>query len=371
MFGACLRTTLSATAVWMLLASVSFPAECRDFKQALPGYSFQFPADHASHDLFKTEWWYYTGHLKAGDGRKFGFELTFFRTGAEIEDGIKDSPWTVNNIYLAHMAVSDLKSGKFFFDEKMSRAAFDKAGADSDKHRVWIDNWSAESKGKKHLLKASGDGYAFNLSLTAKKGPVIHGMNGVSQKASCKGCASHYYSISRMAAEGMLTAGGIEHAVKGTAWMDHEFGSNQLSEEQVGWDWFSIQLQDGTDLMLYVMRRADGSYDPNSSGTLVAADGRSAHLEMEDFSIAATGHWQSPESGGEYPMGWEVKLPEHDLELVLKPSLENQELITKRSTKVSYWEGSCTVTGRSGGAKVSGDAYVEMTGYAEKFKKGI
>jgi predicted secreted hydrolase len=253
----------------------------------------------------------------------------------------------------------------------MNRPGLNTAGASQDHYSVVNENWSVEQLGDSFVLKANAPNIALHLILKSLKPPVVHGINGVSQKASCRGCASHYYSLTRLQSEGVLNLDGKPVPVTGLSWMDHEFGSNQLTKEQVGWDWFSLQLKDNTELMLYVMRKANGELDANSSGTLVRADGTVKHLFLADFKIKATGSWKSAKTGGTYPMGWTVEIPSEKLNLTVTPSFQDQELNTKKTTGVTYWEGASDIDGSKDHAKVTGQAYVEMTGYAERFGKNI
>lgn len=345
-------------------------AGAKTFKQALPGYKYQFPRDHAAHEDFKTEWWYYTGHVLTESNKRFGYELTFFRHGIEHDSSLKDGE--ARNVYLAHFAITDEGTGKFQYFEKMSRSGLPVASASSDTLAVQNQGWSVEQLGENFVLRADGGGSGIRLMLSSVKKPVIHGKDGVSQKASCKGCASHYYSMTRLKTEGLVIVDGKAERIKsGWSWMDHEFGSNQLTAEQVGWDWFSVQLDNNTELMLYVMRRRDGTLDKNSSGTIVGANGEVVHLTRDQFSIKPTSTWTSPNSKGVYPMGWSVEVPQQQIKLSVQPVAKEQELLTKRSTGVTYWEGSADVSGTIAGKAVKGQSYVEMTGYAEAFKKKI
>ena len=344
------------------------------FQSATAGYRYSFPKDHGSHPSYRTEWWYYTGHLQSKTGRSFGFELTFFRRGVSPED-IKTLPskWSINHIYLAHFAVTDITGKRFHFSEKLSREALGKAGADESRLRVWIDKWSAEAEPEPdsagvHTLVARDETHALILRLEPAKPPVAHGAAGISQKGRDVGQTSHYYSFTRLSTTGSLTIDGEQFEVTGTSWMDHEFGSGPLGADQVGWDWFSIQLEDNTELMLYRMRLKDGSYDLASSGTAVSADGRTRHLEVTDFQIESTATWTSSGSKATYPAKWRLKFPSLDLVLEVTPLLADQELRTSRSTLVSYWEGAVAVTGTKQGKPVKGQGYVELTGYAERLK---
>jgi predicted secreted hydrolase len=342
------------------------------FQFATAGYRYNFPRDHGSHPTYRTEWWYYTGHLHSKIGRAFGFELTFFRRGVP-PDEIKTLPskWSVKDLYLAHFAVTDISGKRFHFSEKFSREGLGKAGADESRLRVWIDDWRAEASAEpsaSHTLAAHDETHALALTLQPAKPLVTHGAAGISRKGKDVGQASHYYSFTRLATNGKLTIDGESFDVTGTSWMDHEFGSAELGADQVGWDWFSIQLEDDTELMLYRMRRKDGSSDLASSGTAVSPDGRTRHLEVTDFQIESTGTWTSPESKATYPSRWRLRFPSLDLVLDVTPLLADQELRTSRSTKVSYWEGAVAVTGTKQGRPVKGQGYVELTGYAERLK---
>lgn len=359
--------------VCLFLAFSGTTGNCnaREFKQALPGYRFQFPRDHASHDDYRTEWWYYTGHLTTDDHRHFGYELTFFRNGVGNVSEKDTSPWKLSNVYLAHFAVSDIDKKQFHYFQKLNRGGLGPAGANEENYYVFNESWFVEQLGKNTILRAEAPGYGLHLELNSLKPEAIHGVNGVSQKASCKGCASHYYSLTRLVSQGYIYIDKKPLAVSGISWMDHEFGSNQLTSEQVGWDWFSIQLSDNTDIMLYLMRSAKGGIDSNSSGTVVRPDGTTRHLTSTDFSIAVERHWQSPNSKGNYPMGWQIDIPSEQCKLKITSAFEGQELQTDKSTGVTYWEGASSVAGQLTGKAVKGDAYVEMTGYSARFKNNI
>ena len=336
----------------------------QEFRLARPGWEFAFPRDHAAHPEFKTEWWYYTGHLTSEQGEPFSYQLTFFRVGVRQPDPQARSAWALNTLYFAHLALTDIQGRKFTFHEKAGRGALGMSGAASDRYRVWIDGWQAELDGDGHHLKAGAGDVTLDLQLTPEKPPVIHGKNGVSQKAAGEGYASHYYSLTRLATQGRLTYQGRSFQVQGLSWMDHEFSSSQLAPYQTGWDWFSLQLDDGHELMLYVLRHQDGSLDPFSSGTLVDPLGQAQHLELADFTIQVMDTWKSPRSGAVYPGAWKISLPEQGYELEVQPTIPNQELVTSRSTQITYWEGSVKVSGRRHGQPLRGRGYVELTGYA-------
>jgi predicted secreted hydrolase len=379
-------------------------SKVHSFQQALPGYRYLFPRDHGSHPAYQTEWWYYTGHLQAEDGRRFGYELTFFRRGLnrieQTREGFapsqEPSRWRIHNLYLAHFALTDLAQGQFHYAEKISREGLGKAGADQDRLRVWIDRWSAVSplrsegsaggsteglaKGSAkesnapdgaHHLTAATEDYGIELTLSPAKPPAIHGSQGVSRKGSKPEEASHYYSLTRLSTTGTLMVKGERIPVTGQSWMDHEFGSGELSSELVGWDWFSLQLASGDELMWYRLRREDGQADPASSGTWVGADGQTMPLATESIRLDELERWTSPQSGARYPSRWRLSSKALDLVVDIDPLLGDQELITRRSTRVTYWEGAVRITGTLGGKSVVGQGYVELTGYAERYQPAV
>jgi predicted secreted hydrolase len=374
------RTAITAWFV-VFLATIFFtgPLIGQEFKRALPGKTFSFPQDHFSHPEFKTEWWYYSGHLYSQEKKAYGYQLTFFRTGLTRQTKHQKSKWSIQDLYFAHLAVTDQSEKKFEYREKISRGSLGEAGASPYKtgdktFRIWVEDWSVEGKGGgmlNHILKAGDKTFGIELRLTPEKNPVVHGLNGISQKAEGEGYASHYYSISCLKTEGRIFLQNKEIPVQGTSWMDHEFGSSQLRQYQVGWDWFSIQLDKGTELMLYQIRHRDGKIDPYSSGTIIFPDGTYQHLPKKKFQIDVLDHWKSSKSGAIYPSKWRITVPARQIELTLSPTVKDQELITKESTRVIYWEGSVKVDGKYQGNPINGVGYVELTGYAESLSGRI
>ncbi|GJL58788.1 MAG: carotenoid 1,2-hydratase [Nitrospirales bacterium] len=343
-----------------------------EFAPARPGYVYAFPRDHGSHEQFQTEWWYFTGHLSSTNGRRFGYELTFFRRGIDSPDAWSNpSVWAMRHLYFAHFALTDEANAQFRFAEKLSRAGINKAGAEVDRLHVWIDRWLLKAVAPDHRqfhLQAQAEGFSIDLTLEPSKPPVIHGTDGVSRKGKEPEAASHYYSMTRLRTTGSVVVEGEPLAVNGISWMDHEFGSADLSEGLVGWDWFSLQLQNGYDIMAYGLRRADGTFDPASSGTLVRPDGSSTSLSLQAIDVSVQGHWTSPVSGARYPHLWTLSIPSEKVELNISPRMANQELVTRRSTAVTYWEGAVDVTGLWKGENIQGQGYVELTGYAEPYR---
>ena len=337
------------------------------YQLALPGRKLSFPADHFSHPDFKTEWWYYTGHLESESGNRYGYQITFFRFGLrDRQNNRAQQAPLFTDLYMAHFAISDVSGKKFSFRERINRGYDNRAGAAADRYFVWNEDWKVEGDDRAHRIQVNDRGTRLELVLQSLKPPVLHGQNGLSQKGEGEGRASYYYSLTRMKTEGTLSIGGKREKVRGFSWMDHEFGSNQLAEAQTGWDWFSVLLDNDTELMLYLLRRKDGSVDPYSSGTLVKADGTTKHLGLKDFDIRVLAHWKSPKSGADYPAKWKLKVPAEEMELQIAPKLDDQELITNRSTRVTYWEGAVRIEGTVRNKPVHGEGYVELTGYAGK-----
>lgn len=334
------------------------------FAKATEARQFVFPEDHGPHPEFRNEWWYMTGNLDAVDGRRFGFELTIFRFALTPEMPAVDSDWRTNQVYIAHFAVTDADGERFYVAERFSRGALGLAGAEASPFRVWIDNWEIASargvESDQWTLQAADEEFALDLELVAEKRPVLNGVDGLSQKSAEPGNASYYYSITRWQSDGNLRIGDDEFVVSGLSWLDREWSSSALGADQVGWDWFALQLSDGSELMFYNLRKTDESQDVHSAGTWISAEGHAQHINREGVSISVSDTWESPQ-GGVYPSAWNLSLPEYELSLRVAPVMENQELITT----VRYWEGAVDVTGERNGTDISGRGYIELTGYAD------
>jgi predicted secreted hydrolase len=353
------------------------------FKQAIEPRTLQFPQDHASHPGFQTEWWYFTGNLKDDGGREFGYQFTIFRRAvsaqAASERG-RTSAWAVDDIYIGHLAISDIGGKTFHFQEEARRGMLDVAGATNSPHprplpasqggengvRVWMGSWEMLRTEKGFLLKAESKDMALQLELSETVAPVCHGRpgeEGLSRKGPRPGQASYYYSIPQLKTTGSLALNGKSFAIKsGVSWMDHEFGSNQLSAEQAGWDWFSIQLDDGSALMLYMLRNKDGSLEPNSSGTWIDASGKATYLPLGAIKLTRGRKWRSDFSGGEYTLGWQIELPAQKISLSADAAQDDQEVRAAKTSRVSYYEGAVRVSGSVGEKKVRGSGYLEITG---------
>jgi predicted secreted hydrolase len=358
-------------------AAVSTP-DTRGFARAEGPRPLVFPADHGPHEAFQTEWWYYTGNLTAATGEQFGYQLTFFRrtVAPPAARPARASAWGTDQVYMAHFAVTDVAGGTHYSFERFSRGAAGLAGAQAEPFRIWLEDWSVapvapvppsspEFPPASRLL-ASSDAISLDLTLRDLKGPILQGDRGYSRKGPEPGNASYYYSLPRIETAGTVVLRGQTWAVTGLSWMDHEFSTSALGPALAGWDWFSLQLSDGSEVMLYALRRTDGSRDPFSSGTLIAPDGSTRTLAPDEFEIVATGRsaWRSPRTGGRYPAGWVLTVPAADLRLTVKPYLADQEM----RTSLPYWEGAAAVEGTRGGRTITGKGYVELTGYARSLQ---
>jgi predicted secreted hydrolase len=332
------------------------------YRVALPGYHYQFPRDHFNHAEFLTEWWYYTGNVTARDGHRFGFELTFFRQGVDRESGAIGA-WDLRDLYFAHLALSDLDGGQFLHTQRTNRAGPGIAGASLAEGAIWNGNCQITWHGEEQALAAIAERFQLHLTLRSEKPPVINGENGISKKAAGIGRASHYISLTRLVTAGKLTLDGKTFVVSGYSWMDHEFFTHQLDPEQVGWDWMSVQLEDKTELMLFIIRRKDQSVDPYSSGTYIDAGGHSRHLVEKDFALRPEGdNWRSPQTNAVYPVQWQVTVPGLGLQLKVTTPLKFQEFVSLTFLP-AYWEGAISLCGTNKDQPIRGVGYLEMTGY--------
>jgi len=327
---------------------------------AVPGYQITFPQDHLPHYDFRTEWWYFTGNLQGKDGREFGYQLTFFRYGYR-PPGKRipvSSRFVMDDLKFAHFTITDVSNKRFYYDSRVSRGAYGEAGFGNGNRLAWIDNWEL-SFGSDFHLNASSEKYAIDLHLKPVKPAVLQGENGLSQKAEGKGRASYYYSITRLSSSGSIRIGNDTYEVSGNSWFDREWATNQLGENQVGWNWFAIQFNDGSDLMLYEMRLKNGGIDPHSCGKWVGADGSITNIGLDDFNLTSTKYWRSPATKANYPVEWKLQIPKLNLELMITPRVQDQEL----NLSVVYWEGAIKLRGEREQKPIDGVGYMELTGY--------
>ncbi|HLX63676.1 MAG TPA: lipocalin-like domain-containing protein [Planctomycetota bacterium] len=370
-----------SSAKWRLVFAVLLAFAVRingeDFKQALAPRPFSFPADHASHAGYQTEWWYVTGNIKDEHNRAFGYQFTIFRRAVAPQSAMvrgRTSDWAADDHFLLHLAISDVDGQHYESAESLERGVLGLAGAtdaasvaaDAPPVRVWTKDSEFTRTKNGWTLKASAEKIAVDLELIETLPPVLHGLpgeEGLSRKGPNPGQASYYYSVPRLNTYGSLSIDGKTFKiVSGLSWMDHEFGSNQLSPDQAGWEWFSIHLDNGESLMLYVLRNKDGSIEPRSSGTWIGADGKAAHLALSDFELAPGRVWKSLRSGADYTVEWTLKIPSHHAVLHLRAAQDDQEFHSEKSAGMNYYEGAARIDGTLGERKISGEGYLEITG---------
>lgn len=359
------RFRLRLTCFCLLIFSPGEAFSDSGWDVALPGWNYRFPDDHGNHPRFKTEWWYFTGNLESDDGKKFGHQLTFFRQGIRppSERSATASRLIADDIAFAHFAVSDLDGKKFHFFQEITRGAFGEASfGDGDSRELCrIGSWSCIRTGLHSFeLRAGGSGVSIRLDLESAKEPVFHGSDGISQKAAGEGRASHYYSLTRLITRGELSLPSGTHQVRGTSWFDHEWATNQLTENQTGWDWFSLQFADGSELMMFQIRTRDGGRDPYSGGTWIGPDGQTIPVANDEFSLTPLARWISPSTKADYPVDWRLTIPKLALDLEIRAVLDGQEL---NFQPVIYWEGAIRAAGRINNRDASAVGYLEMTGY--------
>ncbi len=341
-------------------AALSGPAD--GFARAIAPRPFEFPADHGAHRDFRTEWWYFTGNVADPGGQRFGFQLTFFRFALAPPGPERASAWATREVWMAHFALSDPRTARVQAFERFARGALGLAGVEADPLRVWLGDWEAAGvRGTTFpvRLRAQAEGRAIDLTLSVERGPVLQGEDGLSRKSDAPGNASYYYSYTRLAATGTLDAGDGERAVVGLAWLDREWSTSALADDQVGWDWFALQLSDGRDLVLGRLRRVDGSVDPASTGMLVGPGGERHAFGARDMRLEPLRHWPSPRSGARYPVRWRLAVPRIGVDVTVEPLMDDQEL----DLAYRYWEGAVRATGSGPDGPVDGRGYLEMTGY--------
>ena len=336
-----------------------------NFDKAIEKRKFIFPEDHGPHPGFRTEWWYFTGNLTSSDNKKFGYQFTIFRTSLSSEKNSGTSEWSSNQIYMAHFTVTDISNNNFYYDERFSRDGNELAGAQSEPFKVWLEDWQvieSESRTAFDLpvinVKAKTDKAEINLILESAKPVVLQGDEGLSRKGKQPGNASYYYSYTNLKTEGKIIIEGNELNVSGNSWMDREWSTSALSEDQKGWDWFALQLDDTTEIMYYQMRKKDGSPDIYSKGIIVNKKGETELIMKEDVDLIIKDNWTSS-SGVIYPAGWNLKITSKNIDLKITPAVSDQLL----NVSIKYWEGSVKIDGTKNNSKITGRGYAELTGY--------
>ncbi len=342
---------------WLLFFLLAGTASAGEFGEITKGYYLKFPRDFYYKGGYRIQWWYFTGHLFTPAGREFGYELTFFVAG--VQRRAYQSRFGVRNIHISHFAISEVKTGRYDSFDKADSGAYGFAGADTDRLKVWVGGNELEGTMTAMHIRADGGDKALDLALVPSKPLVLNGNNGYSRKSEeSLQIASWYFSYTNLRTEGSVTVEGETFTVSGKSWFDREISSGKMGKGEKGWDWYSIQLDDGREVMLYLMRNKDGTIDRYSSGTFVSRDGQYRHLTLGDFNIAVLAHYSSKKTGAKYPSEWRLRVPSEKLDLRLVPVIEDQEFVAASSTGNYYWEGDCAITGSA-----TGRAYVELTGY--------
>ncbi len=337
------------------------------FSHAERPIKFQFPDDLGPHPSFRNEWWYLTGNLQSNDGENFGYQFTIFRIALSPDTLTRSSEWASSQMYMAHFALTDVSRKNFHFFQRFSRSALELAGANHDPFRVWVEDWYIQEIEKSQFdlpvikIKARENNLGIDLQLKPIKPIVLQGDAGLSKKGERKGNASYYFSFTRLETKGKVEIDDKIFDVSGYSWFDREWSTSALSPDQVGWDWFSLQLEDSSEIMYYQIRKWDGTPSPQSQGSLVEKNGNYQKFEREEVEIQVLDHWTSP-LGGKYPSGWRIIVKNLGIDCTIKPVVKNQEL----NTLIRYWEGSVTVKGKIKGNVVTGKGYVELTGYGDK-----
>ncbi len=365
LFLACRDQNKPRTDSPMTLTRAMSGSRAEDFDRAIQKRTFIFPGDHGPHTGFRTEWWYFTGNLLSQDNHKLSYQFTIFRTGLINKTIRRASHWNSSQIYMAHFAVSDISAGEFYFAERFSREGNHLAGAQLNPLKIWLENWHIIETGQgDHFglpalgIRAENDNLEIDLILTALKPHVLQGDQGLSQKGAQPGNASYYYSYPRLKTGGIVRIGEVKHIVDGYSWFDREWSTSALDKDQQGWDWFSLQLENNTEIMYYQMRKKDGTPDIYSKGIFVKPDGKSSLLTMSDVQLDVLDYWDSP-SGIKYPSGWRMRIQSLSLDVTIIPAFKNQFL----DLSIQYWEGAVNVNGTNNGSGIKGHGYVELTGY--------
>ncbi|MDK3158952.1 lipocalin-like domain-containing protein [Kamptonema cortianum] len=351
--------TVSANAV---LSDIG--GDISGYARATEPLDWQFPRDFGAHPEYQTEWWYYTGNLEGADGRRFGYQFTIFRRAISPETQTSSSEWRANQLYMAHFAVTDVAGEAFYHEQRFSRGGANLAGAQADpRYRVWLEDWQVialDDSAETTRITASMADVSVDLTLTQIKPPALQGDMGLSAKSEEPGNASHYYSLTRLLTEGMITIGDVVHSVSGASWKDHEFSTSALGSTALGWDWFGLQFDDQREMMVGQIRQVDGGRDPYFGGLLIQPDGSTRYLPADSFTIEATASWTSPHTGAEYPAGWVITVDigeAEPLRLTVTPQIADQELT---GGDIAYWEGTVRISG-----DVTGYGYAELTGYVD------
>lgn len=344
-----------------LIATNDEPPDSTGFASVTDPNGLTFPDAFGAHSAYQTEWWYYTGNVQTEEGRAFGFQFTIFRRSLSAKEAQRTSSFAANDIYMAHFTVTDAAEGQFYENERFQRGGAGVAGAQAEPYQVWLDDWGVEERAPgRYQMRAQAEEVAIDFTLNALKAPALHGNQGLSQKSEESGNASYYYSQSRLETSGTVTVKGQAYEVTGLSWKDHEYGTSSLADNAIGWDWFSLQLSDGRELMYFQIRTEDGAIEPASSGSLILEDGSIQPLRRDDVQLKVLDQWTSPTTGGVYPTTWQLTIASQQIDLTITALIPNQEL----NVSIVYWEGAVSATGNAADRSITARGYVELTGYA-------
>jgi predicted secreted hydrolase len=354
--------TPAAAATAATPAASTAPAQSAAFASVVPDRPLVFPADYGSHPEYRTEWWYITGWLKTRGGESLGFQVTFFRARPELK-GDNPSAFTPRQLIIAHAAISDPRRGRLWQDQRIERAGFGLADARVGDTDVWVGPWRLErAADRTYTAHVAGEEFSFDLDFKETQALLLNGIHGVSRKGPSPQSASYYYSLPHLAVAGSITRAGRSDEVTGEAWFDHEWSSEYLDPEAVGWDWIGIDLDDGGALMAFEIRGAHG--EPRwTGGSLRSAGGQVQILTGAEVQFLPQRHWRSPRTGIDYPVQWLVTAGGRRFEL--QPLLDDQENDTRLSTGAIYWEGAVRAFE---GPRAVGRGYLELTGYGDKLE---
>lgn len=342
------------------LANLLGSSDSQGYLRAETVRTFSFPTDHGAHDGFRNEWWYFTGHLQTNAGREFGYQLTFFRIAVKPQEPLSASHWKANVIWMVHVAISDLEQSIHYQDQRYSREALGLAGVKDDPLEIWVEDWKisgGESNKFPWQVTAATEAFSLDLKVSPIKPEVLQGNNGLSRKGSEPGNASYYYSVSRLETTGHVSIGDRQFSVRGLSWLDREWSTSVLADDQQGWDWFSLQLKDGRDMMFYQIRKKSGESDVHSAGTLIDKKGVPRTVARNDVVLEPLRYWKSL-TGARYPVSWTMRVKGESGTWKISALFDEQEM----RTAVNYWEGAVEVTDQESG-QVLGKGYLEMTGY--------
>jgi predicted secreted hydrolase len=332
-------------------------APAQEYRDITPDYDVALPRDLYYRPDYRVQWWYFTGHLYDQTGREFGYELTFFVVGVQKRQ--YRSRFGVRSLHISHFAVSDVENQQFHYFDQTDSGVFGFSGADTDRLNVWVNKNRLTGSADRMQILASRDDTSIDLVLRPLKPLVLHGQSGYSRKSEESPLhASIYLSYTDLETSGTITVGGARFDVRGRSWFDREISSKALEKDITGWDWFALKLDDRREIMLYLLRKKDGSLDRSSSGTIVYQDGTTRHIPVQDFSVSVLRHYRSKKTKSRYPSRWSIAIPSEGLMLTVTPLIEDQEFVARHSTLNYYWEGTCGVEGTR-----TGRAYVELTGY--------